>query len=86
MVGRVTHKNCREEFTNKKDIALHLKRKFAKLRPKTKNSLRSNETILIIWNNICFEEDEFQKCEVVKKIKKYSDKAQIPRISTFSLS
>ena len=27
MVGQVTHKNFREEFTNKKDIALHLKRK-----------------------------------------------------------
>ena len=30
MVGQVTHKNCREEFTNKKDIALHLKRKKCK--------------------------------------------------------
>ena len=86
MVGQVTHKNCREEFTNKKDIALHLKRKSAKLTPKKKNSLRSNETFLIIWNNICFEEDESKKYEVVEKMKKYSDKAQIPRISTFSLS
>ena len=34
MVGQVTHKNCREEFTNKKDIALHLKRKSANLTPK----------------------------------------------------
>ena len=49
MVGQVTHKNCKEEFTNKKDIALHLKRKSANLTPKKtkKKSLRSNDTFLI---------------------------------------
>ena len=49
MVGQVTHKNCREEFTNKKDIALHLKRKSANLAPKKtkKKSIRSNDTFLI---------------------------------------
>ena len=70
MVGQVIHKNCREEFTNKKDIALHLKRKSAKLTPKKKNSLRSNETFLIIWKNICFEEDKSEKYEVVEKNEK----------------
>ena len=34
MVGQVTHKNCEEEFTNKKEIALLLKRKSANLTPK----------------------------------------------------
>ena len=86
MVGQITHKNCREEFTYKKHIALHLKRKSAKLTPKKKNSLRSNETFSIIWSNICFEKDDSKNYKVVAKMKKYSDKAQIPRISTFSLS
>ena len=27
MEGQAAHKNCREGYTNKKDIALHLKRK-----------------------------------------------------------
>ena len=45
MVGQITHKNCREDFTNKKDIALHLKRNSANLTPKKtkKKSLRSND-------------------------------------------
>ena len=87
MVGQVTHKNCREKLTNKKDIALHLKRKSVKLTPKKKNSLRSKETSSMIWSNICFEEDESKNYKVVEKMKKkYSDKAQIPRISTLSLS
>ena len=49
MVGQITHKNCREKFTYKKDIALHLKRKGANLTPKKtkKKSLRSNDTLLI---------------------------------------
>ena len=71
MVGQVTHMNCRE-FTNKKDIALHLKRKSANLTPKKtkKKSLRSNETFLIPWNDICFEEYESKKEKVVEKNEK----------------
>ena len=44
-----------------------LKRKSAKLTPKKKNSLRSNETFSIIWSNICFEEDESKNYKVVAK-------------------
>ena len=33
MVSQAAHKTCREEHTNKKDIALHLKRKSANLTP-----------------------------------------------------
>ena len=44
MVSQAAHENCREEHTNKKDIALYLKRKSANLTPKKKNkkSLGSN--------------------------------------------
>ena len=48
MVSQAARKNCWEECTNKKDNALHLKRKSANLTPNTtkKKSLRSNETFL----------------------------------------
>ena len=44
MVSQAAHKTCREEHTNKKDIALHLKRKSANSTPKktNKKSLGSN--------------------------------------------
>ena len=46
MVSQAAHKTCREEHTNKQDIALHLKRKSANLTPKktNKKSLGSNYT------------------------------------------
>ena len=49
MVGQVTHKNFREEFTDEKDIVLHLKRKSVNLTPKkTKTKIqRSNDRFLI---------------------------------------
>ena len=41
MVSQAAHKNCREQCTNKKDIAFYLKRKSANLTPKaTKKKVR----------------------------------------------
>ena len=48
-----------------------MKRKSENFTPKKtkKKSLRSNETFLITWNNICFEEDKSKKEKVVEKLK-----------------
>ena len=69
MVGQSAHKDCREKFTNKRDIALYLKRKSANVTPKKtkKKILRSTETLFDYREQCLFcgkrEEDGSKKEE-----------------------